>query len=438
MKMISTPTAVAANQYTAYVHNCLRNRACEPSYSAPLPGVPFLQLYVDFGANKPFTADFELLNHCNGETEQIFPSNFVVGQDPEGNWYGVFKNFNTPLTDLTTFVVWLSALVDTPTGFQERTFFSEMMVVEPCAPLTKIKACHPEGATTTAFDVNDLYYGLPQNVDYLGIGSIRYFHIAYVRLGKLREISNKATFKSSLTRNFRTQFERIHQVDTELVPQWYKDVIVAIYLRGAISVDDGPTMVVSDLAVESINDDDLIWRPSAQVKKTTKLYFGCDDSACVECCAPTIYSATNTSDGTGSGSGSGSESEPGPVDPPTAVLQFLTYQQGVFYFTLSNPIPSTSIIITGARATGYFTPSCVDLPLQSDDLTISNFLTIPAGSYNGNKAGGTPLNCVSASWKRTNSITVNGLVKTNGQTMMIGGTLVTISIPTACAGPYIC
>jgi hypothetical protein len=294
MKMISTPTPVAANQYTGYIHNCLRNRACEPSYSAPVPGIPYLQLYVNFGTTKPIAAEFELYDHCGvAGTEQIFPSNYVIGQDPDGNWYGVFKNFNTPVANITTFIVWLSAIVNTPSGFQEKTFFSEMLVIEPCAPLTKIKACQPENATITAFDVNGLYYGLPQNVDYLGIAGVRYFHIAYVRNAKLRELSNKATFKSSLTRNFRTEFERIEQFDTELVPKWYKDVLLAIYLRGAISVNDGDPHIVSDLVFEPINDDDLTWKPYVQVKETVKLYFGCDESACVECCAPTITSAVS-------------------------------------------------------------------------------------------------------------------------------------------------
>lgn len=436
--MISTPTAVAANQYSAYVHNCLRNPACEPSYSAPLPGVPYLQLYVDFGSYKPLTADFELIDICNAGLEQIFPSNFVVGQDPDGNWYGVFKNFNTPAANVTAFVVWLSAIVTTPSGFQEKTFFSEWLSIEPCGPIMKIKACQPEQATTTGFDVNGLYYGLPQNVNYLGIGAVRYFHIAYVRLGKLREQSNKATFKSSLTRNFRTQFERIHILDTELVPKWYKDVLLAIYLRGAISVDDGPTYLVYDLVIDPINDDDLRWRPAVQVKETIKLYFGCDDSACVECCAPTILSATNTTEGGGSGSESESESGSVSPDPETATLTFTNYIGGQFMFTLSAPIPSTPVIITAANVLGFAGFTCAGFAIQSDNITVGNPLTIPAGSTNGIEPGQTPMDCASESWRRGTNITVNGLNKVNGNTIMIGGTLVTIVINTSCAGPYAC
>lgn len=341
MKMISTPSAVAANQYPAYVYNCLRNPACEPSYSAPLPGVPYLQLYVDFGQYKPATVEFHLIDTCAGGTEQIFPSNYVVGLSPEGTWYGVFKYFNSPVTPVTTFVVWLSALVDTPAGLQERTFFSQMLMDEPCAPLTKIKACQPEGATTTGFDVNGVYYGLPTTEDFLGQSQIRFFHIAWVRQGKVRELQNKATFKSSLIKNFRTTVEKIHQVETELVPKWYKDELLAIYARGAISVNDGQIYLVSDLNFEAINDDDLQWKPYAQLKETFRLYFGCDDSECVECCSPIVLSASASSEASSGSepepSGSTSESEAsasgdGEIDGPMFMIVQLSAGSGVSSF----------------------------------------------------------------------------------------------------------
>lgn len=311
--MIQTPTAAAITSYTSYVHNCLRNAKCEPSWLAPLPGVPYLQLYVDYGSTKPVTVEFELRDVCADATEQIFPSNYIVGQTPEGNWYGVFKYFNTPMASVTSFVVWHSALVQSGEILVEKTYFSQMLVVEPCLPLTKVKSCHPEGATDTGFDVNGLYYGLPVNEDFLGLDGIRYFHIAYVRLGKVREMSNKATFKSSLVANFRTTIEKIWQLETELVPQWYKDVLLAIYSRGAISVNDGPAMLVSDLNFEAINDDDVTWKPFAQLKQTFRLYYGCDASECIECCSPIVLSASVTSEAAPSESESASASgEPTP------------------------------------------------------------------------------------------------------------------------------
>lgn len=328
MKMISTPTAVAADQYPGYVYNCLRNAACERSYSAPLPGVPYLQTYVDFGANIPATMEWTLVDTCTGDTEQIIPSNYVVGQTPEGNWYGVFKYFNNPVNPVTTFVVHLSAFVDTGAGpLQERTFFTQMMMVEPCAPLTKIKSCQPEGATSTGFDTNGVYYGLPVNLDYLGIAEVRFFHIAYVRDGKVREMSNKATFKSSLYRNFRTTIEKIFQLETELVPRWYKDELLAIYARGAINIDDTKNYLVSDLNFDALNDDDLTWKPFAQLKETFRLFFGCDESVCVECCSPIVLDAY-AFDPTGGGSSQAPSSEAPSIPEPEQFLGVIQSNAG--------------------------------------------------------------------------------------------------------------
>lgn len=286
MKMIATTNAAPITAYSGYVHNCLRHAPCEPSWAAPLPSLANLQLYVDFGTEEPTMIEIHVLNMCAPDhTEQIFPANYVVSRTPEATWYGVFKFFSPTIQPMQTFVAWLSAMVETTSGLSERTFFSELMVIEPCLPLTKIASCHPEGATTTGFDVNGLYYGLPQG-DYLGFEDVRYYHVAYVRHGKVREIANKATFTSNLTRNFRTVIERTYQLDTEMVPKWYKDLLLAIYSRGAIKVNGGTTYLVSDLAFDPINEDDLTWKPFAQLKQTSRLYFGCDESICADCCAP--------------------------------------------------------------------------------------------------------------------------------------------------------
>jgi len=293
MKLNATPTAATIGQYPQYLQTCRRG-PCEPPYAAPLPDVPHLQLYVDFGLYRPVTMEIYLQDTCDtGHVEQLFPSNYVVGQTPEGGWYGVFKYFTSPLQDVTTFAVWMSVLVDTPAGLIERTFFSEMLMVEPCAPLTKIKACQPEAATTTGFDVNGLYYGLPVNEDYLGFPEVRYFHIAYARQVKARELPPKGTFVGSLYKNFRTTIEKAWILETELVPRWYKDVLLAIYARGFIEVG-GTQYLVSDLAFEALNDDDLTWKPYVNLKQTDRLYFGCDESTCPECCSPQIINATVT------------------------------------------------------------------------------------------------------------------------------------------------
>lgn len=303
MKMIPAGTS-AANLYKGFVHNCLRNAACEGPYTAPLPTVSDTQLYADFGAVQPTTMEFTFIDHCNNTTEQIFPAQYTVGQTPEGGWYGVFRDFNNPAVPFTAFVIHLSI------NGGAQTYFSEMLSTEPCGPLMKIKSCHPEGATTTGFDVNGVYYGLPQGA-YLGTG-IRYWHIAWVRNGKVRELNDKATFKSNLYSNFRTTIEKTHLIQTEIVPKWYKNVLLAIYSRGALSVDEGQIYLVNDLAFEAINDDDLQWKPYAQLKETFRLFYGCDDARCESCCNPTLISV-QINDGPPVSSSSQGPSEPAPT-----------------------------------------------------------------------------------------------------------------------------
>lgn len=326
MKMLSAGTA-AANQYTSYVHNCTRNAACELPYTAPVPSVGELQLFADFGATQPSSIQFTIIDTCNGGTEQIFPSEFVVGQTPEENWYGVFRGFNNPVGD-TSFVVHLSI------NGGAMAFFSQMFSTEPCGPLMKIKSCHAEAATTTAFDVNGIYYGMPEGAS---AGSeITYLHTAWVRQGKVRELNDKATFKSNLYFNARTTVEKIHQIQTELVPKWYKDVLLAIYSRGMVQINDGQIYLVSDLNFEALNDDDLLWKPQAQLKETFRLFFGCDEF-CI----------------TDSEEVPPDESEPGSEPAPSE----------------SEPPPDNVIIINGAG--GYIIHSVTNI----DGFTLSGDLT---------------------------------------------------------------
>jgi len=285
--MIQTPTAVGPTDYGTYISNCTRNPACEPSWLAPLPAVSVLQLYADFLLESPGDFEFTLVDVCTGATEQITPEEYVIGQTPELNYYGVFKAFNNPTIGASAFVVHLAA--------GGKTFFSEMLSVEPCVPLMKVKSCHPQAATNTGFDINGIYYGLSIGGT-LGDAAVRYFHIAWVRNGKVKETANRAIFKSSLYFNFRTQVEKTFLFEPgEFVPKWFKNVLLAIYSRGAISVNDGTIYIVSDIAFAGLNDDDLQWRANAQLKEAFKLFYGCDDGTCEECCTPTLISASVTS-----------------------------------------------------------------------------------------------------------------------------------------------
>jgi hypothetical protein len=117
------------------------------------------------------------------------------------------------------------------------------------------------------------------------------------------------------------------------------------------------------------------------------------------------------------------------IDPPDSLLSFTTYNHGNFTFSLSDVINSTNVVITSADVEGSIIPGCATVD-QSDSL--GSTLTILAGTSNATVAGSTPLNCSIGTFKRINSIVVNGLTKTNGSTLTIGGTIVTVSISTSC------
>jgi hypothetical protein len=117
-------------------------------------------------------------------------------------------------------------------------------------------------------------------------------------------------------------------------------------------------------------------------------------------------------------------------DPATSTLTFSSYNGGVFYFTLSDPIPSTNISIRFAGVTGYTLDNC-NFTNEQDDLT-SNILTIAAGDYSGNANGNSAMGCSNNNYRRGNTFSVNGELVYNGSVITIGGTQVTISIPPTC------
>jgi hypothetical protein len=114
------------------------------------------------------------------------------------------------------------------------------------------------------------------------------------------------------------------------------------------------------------------------------------------------------------------------TDPPTANLTFTGYAAGVFTFTLSSRIYSTNVNISGASVSGFPNTTCT-LPVnESDDFV--GAVTVIAGNVGVRQEGQTPMTSNSQRYKRVNSITVNGVNKTNGTSITIGGTLVSIVI----------
>jgi hypothetical protein len=122
--------------------------------------------------------------------------------------------------------------------------------------------------------------------------------------------------------------------------------------------------------------------------------------------------------------------------PPTSTLTFENYEGGYFIFTLTNAL-SVPVTITTANVDGSHVNNCG--PYEESDDIAGNPITIPAGMNYGSGPGNSPMTCSVNSWKRRSPIVVSGVgVLTNGQTVNIGGTIVTVIINGACENNYAC
>lgn len=133
----------------------------------------------------------------------------------------------------------------------------------------------------------------------------------------------------------------------------------------------------------------------------------------------TIYTGSTTSTTTTTLSGQTTTTTT-LADPLLATLTFIDYSYSGFWWMLSDPIYSTDVVITGITIDGYTNNSCNTL--TGNKATTS--MTIAKG-YVSN----TSYEAFNDEYyKKVNSVNVNGSTLQNGDTIMIGGTLVTISI----------
>lgn len=121
----------------------------------------------------------------------------------------------------------------------------------------------------------------------------------------------------------------------------------------------------------------------------------------------------------------------------TATLTFTGYASGVFYFDLSAAVGATTTI-SQATVNGSDGTTCTPINETDDIISSGGDLVITAGSTSGSRTGGSPMTCGTHSFRRGTTITVNGVSKSDGQTLVIGSTLVTVVIPNTCETPYAC
>lgn len=288
MKMITGSGTIA--NYSSYISNCTKNQA---PYRVPVNSLADVQLYISIGAVKPTTVGYELIHTCGslaGTIETITPSDYVVGQDSNNVWYGVFKNFLIDSgINLSCFVIAIT--------IDGQIYFSEEYCIEPaCIALTEIKGCYGNLDPLLSYDCDGVYFGFHAGDDTaLGDTTIRYEHKMLLRDVEVSLASIKNSFKQGLTRNFRTEKEKIYQFYAEFIPEWYLTEIDAVFYRGEVYID-GTKYLVNETDFEKIEDCKRMWKPSATLKESCYKSFSCEADPCAlpvtTCCDPELINVT--------------------------------------------------------------------------------------------------------------------------------------------------
>ena len=299
MKMVLGSGTIS--NYGSYTNNCVKNQY---PYKIPVNNLQDVQLYIDIGGIKPSAIQYQLIHTCGsfgGTIETLTTSSYVVGQNIDNYWYGVFKNFNNAANPLTCFVIAITLTINET----DQIYFSDEYCIESCRPLTEIKGCYGNLDSNISTNCQGIYFGIHAGEDTaLGDTTIVYEHKMLLRDSEVYVSAIKNTFKQGRTRNFRTEKEKIFQFNGEWVPAWYLDEVDAVFYRGEIYFD-GTHYLVNETAYELIDDCKKTWKIPATLKESCYQSFSCETDPCAApvetCCDPEGIEATIEFEDSGSG-----------------------------------------------------------------------------------------------------------------------------------------
>lgn len=287
MKMIQGTGTIS--NYNSYTNNCVRNQM---PYKIPVPSLAAVQLYIAIGATKPDAAQYQLIHTCGalgGTIEALATSSYVIGQDTNENWYGVFKAFTgaTPVC----FVI----AITLTTGGNDVIYFSDEYCIETsCNPLTLLKGCYGNLDNKISYNRQGIYFGTTDADDAMGDLSIVYKHELYLREVEVSYSAIKMVFKQGRTRNFRTEQTDLLQFYGDFLPEWYMPELAAIFARGEVYIG-GTKYLVNETDFTKIEDCKRMWKPSATLRESYYQSFSCELDPCAaaveECCDPASVSA---------------------------------------------------------------------------------------------------------------------------------------------------
>lgn len=299
--------------YGAYISNCTKKQW---PYKIPVTSISDIQLFIDIGG-QPDYAQYQLIHTCGpyaGEIETLTTSSYIIGQKPNDDWYGVFKNFEETEFPLSCFVIGITLTF----GLLDVIYFSEEYCVDnPCDNLTLIKACYGNLNNKISYGCDGVYFGrhATENTP-LGDPTVYYQHQTYLREVDVTRSAIKNTFKQGRTRNFRTEKERIYQFWSEIIPEWYIDTIDAIFFRGEVIVGD-TQYLVDATNFEKLDECLKSWKPSATFKDSCYQSFSCEENPCL----PPSEESGGSEESPGSGGG---EESPGSGAETTKLITNLS------------------------------------------------------------------------------------------------------------------
>ncbi len=286
--MIMIPGTGAISNYGSYISNCTRNQM---PFKIPVNSLSDVQLYINIGATRPDYIQYQLIHTCGGGgIESLMTSSYVIGQDTNDNWYGVFKNFTGSTS--TCFVIAITLNI----SGTDYIFFSEEYCINTgCDELTLIKGCYGNLDNKISYDSEGVYFGTTDSAEAMGDLSIVYKHELYLRGVEVTLLAIKNTFKQGRTRTFRTEKEKLYQFWAEIIPEWYIDEIDAVFFRGEVYI--GSTKyLLNETQFELIEDCKRIWMPKATFKASFYQSFSCELDPCAapveECCDPSSIQVT--------------------------------------------------------------------------------------------------------------------------------------------------
>lgn len=281
MKLLYAGVGLGVAPYTDLLFNCTRNQKCERPFYVPVNLFSDISLYADIQGS-PTLVLIEVLNVCDiANVGTAIPGKYVIGTKPDGTWYAVFSDLIVTPPVGVTYTRFFFKITLT-IGGQDYVWYSQQYEFPICETLTQVRGCYPnEEVGVDAFDCNGIYYGYPNNEDFLGSGIFHYTHLAYVRLGSIIEQANKMTFTAfNNKKTYKSVFVRESLFESEIVPKFYKDVLIGIYNRGNILVNGVEWKLSETQDIRVIDNDSKLWRVDINLDSECKQTFGCKATDC--------------------------------------------------------------------------------------------------------------------------------------------------------------